>query len=152
MNINIFRAQVESIESINSLIRNSKSFWDYPKSYLERAIPLLMVDESYLNTNCSFEIRIDDELVGFIAFAKKGNERHLDHLWIAPSRIKTGIGHQALLFTESLAQELGWSELFTYPDPPAEMFYLKNGFIDTGRRIPSRIEGGPEFAVFIKKY
>ena len=152
MNIGIFRTRVESVDKINILIRNSKSFWNYPKSYLDKAIPLLMVDASYLESNTAFEIRLEEDLVGFFSFAMKDQERHLDHLWIEPFRIKMGIGRQALLFTDKLAQELGWTELFTYPDPPAEIFYLKNGFVDTGRRIPSRIEEGPQFAIFSKKY
>jgi GNAT superfamily N-acetyltransferase len=113
---------------------------------------LLMIGSSYLADNTAFEIRMNEELVGFFAFAMKGSERHLDHLWIAPKHIKTGIGRQALQYTDKLAQEQGWTELLTYPDPPAEAFYLKNGYIDTGLRMPSRIEGGPQFSVFRKMY
>lgn len=152
MNIEIFQARYESIEAINHLIKNSKSFWDYPTSYLENALPLLMVDAAYLSANMSFEIRINNKLVGFFAFALKGSERHLDHLWIQPTHIKMGIGNEAMLFIDTLAKKYNWSEIFTYPDSPAENFYLKNGFVDTEIRIPSRIEGGPQFSIFKKVY
>lgn len=148
----ILRARSESLMNINLLIQNSKSFWNYPQSYLDKAIPLLMVDEPYLNENAAFELRVNEELVGFLAFVLTGDEVHLDHLWIEISKINMGIGKHALLFAEKYALENGWSELITYPDPPAEGFYLKNGFLDTGRRIPSRVEGGPTFSVFIKKF
>ncbi|MBN8539591.1 MAG: GNAT family N-acetyltransferase [Deltaproteobacteria bacterium] len=148
----IIRAQSESIENINILIQKSKSFWNYPKSYLEAAIPLLMVDESYLNENTAFEIRMSEDLVGFFAFALKGTEVYLDHLWIEPSKINLGIGRHALLFTEIYARENCWLELFTCPDPPAEGFYARNGFLDTGQRSPSRIDGGPQFSVFRRKF
>ena len=152
MNIEIYKARQESIEAINSVIQDSKSFWHYPKSYLEKALPLLMVDADYLNANISFEIRIKKELVGFFAFSLKGTERHLDHLWIQPSHIKMGIGREVMLFSDVLAKKFNWPEVFTYPDPPAETFYLKSGFVDTGSRIPSRIEGGPQFSIFKKVY
>jgi len=148
----ILRARSESVEDINILIRNSKSFWEYPQSYLNKAIPLLMVNESYLNENTAFEIRLNKDLVGFFAFVFKGHEVHLDHLWIAPSKMNKGFGQQTLLFAEKFARANGWSEIITYPDPPAEGFYLKSGFVDTGGRIPSRIEGGPQFSIFKKVY
>ena len=34
------------------------------------------------------------------------------------------------------------------PDPPAEGFYLRLGFVGTGERVPSRVPGGPLFSVY----
>lgn len=34
------------------------------------------------------------------------------------------------------------------PDPPSEGFYLRMGFEDSGKRVPSRVPGGPLFSVY----
>jgi len=34
------------------------------------------------------------------------------------------------------------------PDPPAEGFYSRLGFVGTGEQVPSRVHGGPLFSVY----
>ena len=40
------------------------------------------------------------------------------------------------------------SELLVMPEPEAEGFYERLGFRDTGRRVDSRVPGGPTFSVW----
>lgn len=147
----IQRAAESSLEQINEVISRSKKHWNYPEEYLKHALPLLKVDRQYLSANPCFEIVLENRIVGFFALTEKGKEKHLDHLWIAPDKIGMGLGRLACEYARNLAKMYGWSELLTYPDPPSEGFYLKQGFEDTGKRIPSRVTGGPTFSIFSKK-
>jgi GNAT superfamily N-acetyltransferase len=72
----------------------------------------------------------------------------LDNLWVTPEQIGKGIGRRACERVFQLAREQGRPELWVLPDPPAEGFYVKMGFSDTGERVPSRVPGGPIFSTY----
>lgn len=75
-----------------------------------------------------FVIVADQQVIGFFALTTKELETHLDHLWISPKWIGSGIGKAACSYIFDYCRELGIKEVVTYPDPPAEGFYLKQGF------------------------
>jgi len=146
----IVPAKGESLGSINALIARSKAYWTWPAGYLEQALVLHRVDAGYLRGHHSFEV-LDrqNELVGFFAVAPSDNRVVLDNLWVAPERIGRGIGRRACEYVFQLARDHSWTELWVVPDPPAEGFYQRMGFVDTGERIPSRVPGGPLFCAYL---
>lgn len=148
----IKRAKDENLDTINRLIVDSRSVWNYPRAYFEGSLPFLHVRSDYLAEHLCFEIHVEQKLVGFFAITEKFGEKYLDHLWIAPDMLRQGVGRLACKFIDDLARKQGWREILTYPDPPAEGFYLRQGFHDTGIRLPSRYEGGPIFSVFKKNF
>jgi GNAT superfamily N-acetyltransferase len=135
---------------INALIARSKAYWDWPPGYLAAALPLMEITPSYLRDNLCFEIFDADALVGFVSLVQKPDRRILDNLWIDPSHIGRGFGRFACEHIFDLARQKAWTDLTTLPDPPAEEFYRRMGFEDTGERTPSRVPGGPVFSVFKK--
>jgi GNAT superfamily N-acetyltransferase len=147
--IRILRATEHRLAAINRLIARSKASWSWPEGYLEQALPLHELTATYLCGNHCFEILDrEDVLIGFVSIVASGATVTLDNLWIAPERIGQGIGRQACDHVFRLAQRQGWTELWVLPDPPAEGFYRKAGFLDTGARVPSRVPGGPLFSVY----
>jgi GNAT superfamily N-acetyltransferase len=145
----IVPATAESLGGINALIARSKAYWTWPAGYLEQALVLHRIDANYLRAHDSFEV-LDgqNELVGFFAIASSDNRVVLDNLWVTPERIGQGIGRRACEHALQLARDHSWTELWVVPDPPAEGFYQRMGFIDTGERIPSRVPGGPLFSAY----
>ncbi len=147
--IHIVRAREESLGDINALIARSKAHWNWPEGYLEAALPLQAVTLAYLRGNHCFEVLDERETtVGFFAAVASGTRVVLDHLWVTPELIGHGIGRQACEHVFRLARQQGWLELWVLPDPPAEGFYGKVGFSDTGERVASRVPGGPVFSVY----
>jgi GNAT superfamily N-acetyltransferase len=145
----IIPAREESLSGINALIAISKAYWSWPADYLKKALPLHVVDPAYLRTNYCFEVLgAQDELVAFFAVVASDTRVILDNLWVTPELIGMGIGRRACKHIFRLACEHRWTELWVLPDPPAEGFYLKAGFSDTGERVPSRVSGGPVFSVY----
>jgi GNAT superfamily N-acetyltransferase len=147
------RAREENLGEINRVIAASKSHWDYPAAYLEAALPLLTIDAPYLAQRLCFEV-VDEHatVVCFFAVAEDGGEHLLDHLWVRPDRLGQGIGRLACEHVFSLARRHGWPALLVLPDPPAQGFYRKMGFQDTGRRVNSRVQDGPSFSVLEKHF
>jgi GNAT superfamily N-acetyltransferase len=147
------RAREENLAEINRVIVASESRWDYPAAYLEAALPLLTIDEPYLAEHLCLEI-VDEHatVVCFFAVAEDGGEHLLDHLWVRPDRLGQGIGRAACEHVFALARRHGWAALPVLPDPPAQGFYRKVGFEDTGMRVKSRVPGGPSFSVLEKHF
>ena len=145
----IVSAEPARLPAINALIARSKAHWPWPEGYLERALPLLAITEAYLRENQGFEVLGPaGETLAFFAVEDAEDGVHLDHLWVDPPLIGQGVGRFAFQRLLRLAEDRGWREIDVLPDPPAEGFYSKLGFTDTGRRVRSRVEGGPEFSVF----
>jgi GNAT superfamily N-acetyltransferase len=145
----ILRAREESVPAINALIARSKGYWTWPAGYLEQALALLTIDLDYLRTHPSLEV-LDarGDLVCFVAIAVLDPSVVLDHLWVTPERIGCGIGRRACGYMIQFTKQHQWSELSVLPDPPSEGFYLRMGFKDSGKRVPSRVPGGPVFSVY----
>jgi GNAT superfamily N-acetyltransferase len=147
--IRIVDPRERSLANINGLIARSKAHWDWPEGYLEKALPLHTITPEYLRSNHCFEVLdADDKLIAFSSVVVSDARIVLDNLWVTPELIGQGIGRQACEHVFRFARERGWRELWVIPDPPAEVFYVKMGFSDTGERVPSRVPGGPNFSTY----
>ena len=150
--LRIIAAREGSLAAINALVARSKAHWSWPAGYLEKALPLHALYLSYLRDNYCFEVLGPrDDLLAFFAVVASGARAVLDNLWVKPEVIGRGIGRRACEHIVRLARQHGWRELRVLPDPPAEGFYVKSGFLDTGERVPSRVLGGPTFSVYSMK-
>ncbi len=141
-------AKAADLEACIRLIARSKAVWPWPPGYLDAALPLLRIDQAYLASNLALTILEDGRLAGFAAFILEPPQALLDHFWIEPDRIGLGIGRRALQQMIPPVSARGIRTLLVYPDPPAEPFYQKLGFVAVGDPVPSRIAGGPQFRPF----
>lgn len=132
------------IHRINKIISESKSVWGYDEEYLKAAIPLIQIDSNWISKNKAYSI-YDDELVGFLGIEVSESSWHLEHLWITPSKMRSGLGKYAVQFMLSEAKTAGIKSIYLFPDPPVEGFYSKVGADFTGKHVPSRIHCGPLF-------
>ncbi len=147
--IRIIRAREQCLDAINGLIARSKAYWSWPKGYLEQALPFHRVSPAYVRSNPCFEVLdAHDKLIAFVSLVVSDARVILDNLWITPELIGNGIGRLACEHVFRFARGRGWTELWVLPDPPAEGFYVKTGFSDTGERVPSRVPGGPLFFTY----
>ena len=135
----------QEVTRLNSIIERSKRYWDYSEAYLEAAIPLIQIDARWLQENRGYSIFEENELIGFLGVVQDKDFWTLDHLWISPSKIRTGIGRQAVDFMVKEAQKFHITKIFLLPDPPAEGFYLRQGARRTGKLVQSRVKDGPMF-------
>lgn len=135
----------QDISLINSIIECSKRYWDYSEDYLKAAIPLIQIDAKWLHKNRGYSIFDDDELVGFLGVQQDKDSWVLDHLWISPGKIRTGLGSKAVDFIVREAQKANITKILLLPDPLSEGFYLRKGAHHTGKVVQSRVKEGPLF-------
>jgi GNAT superfamily N-acetyltransferase len=148
----ITSASVDCVVEINRLIARSKAYWPWAPGYLAAALPLMAVTPEYIEGALCLEVRDGAALAGFASVVEAPDRRLLDNLWVDPDHIGRGLGRFACEHIFEIARRSRWRELVTLPDPPAEGFYLRMGFQDTGERVPSRIPGGPVFSTFRRRF
>lgn len=143
----IASASPARLAEINDVIARSKAYWPWPEHYLAAALPLMRISAEYLTENpCAVAVDSDGAVLAFGSLASVGERTYIDHLWVRPDRIGMGIGPGLCDWLFDCARNRDLDELWVLPDPPAEGFYLKLGFTDTGERVPSRVPGGPVFS------
>jgi hypothetical protein len=87
----IVNAREQSLAEINRLIARSKSNWNWPKGYLDSALPLHRVNSVYLRSNHCFEV-LDalDNLIAFFSVVVGEARVVLDNLWVTPPAVSSG--------------------------------------------------------------
>lgn len=149
VHVRFIRARPSRLQEINDLIARSKSHWPWPAEYLQAALPLHALSLDYLEKNLC--VQVLDERDGLVAFGSLAEELPvllLDNLWVDPVLIGRGVGRQTFQYLLQAATDRGASAIRVLPDPPAEGFYRRMGFVDTGERIKSRVTGGPVYSAY----
>jgi N-acetylglutamate synthase-like GNAT family acetyltransferase len=84
----------------------------------------------------------DDGVVGFYALILREQSAELDHMWVTPAHIGSGIGKLLFLHAMDRAAGAKAKTVEILSDPNAEPFYLKMGAHRTGESV-SEIDGEP---------
>lgn len=79
-------------------------------------------------------------LLGFYALIVRGDKAELDHMWVAPTHLGTGVGKELFIHAMQRAAGSNVSEVEILSDPNAEGFYRKMGAHRSGETV-SEIEG-----------
>jgi len=134
----IRRAKVEEADILTEISFQSKGYWDYPPEYFDIWKDELTVTEKYIRENTVFVYEQDDELLGYYALVYNPRDRHmgtifidrglwLEHLFVVPERIKTGIGTALIDHALQICQNKGIRNLKIFADPYSSGFYERRG-------------------------
>jgi GNAT superfamily N-acetyltransferase len=141
----IKKTNLKDLLEINQLISDSKSFWNYDKEYLNSAIPLIQVSKAWLQEFEGYTLYDSKDICGFLGFEFKEGKCKLEHLWVKVEKIRKGLGSKAIIFMLEKARKRNIQNIYVFPDPPAEGFYLKLGAKYTNVVVTSRVTNGPEY-------
>jgi GNAT superfamily N-acetyltransferase len=103
--------------------------------------PRLEVSPGFVRDNEVYVAVSGEEAVGFYALVGGGRGLDLDHLWVLPAWIGTGLGRTLFEHAVRRAQELGAMTVTIESDPNAEGFYRRMGARRTGENV-YELEGG----------
>jgi N-acetylglutamate synthase-like GNAT family acetyltransferase len=84
----------------------------------------------------------EGNLLGFYALIMREGKAELDHLWVSPPHIGTGVGKQLFLHAMQRAAKENVSAVEILSDPNAEGFYRKQGAHRIGE-VVSEVDGEP---------
>jgi GNAT superfamily N-acetyltransferase len=122
--------------TLSGLALEGKRYWSYSEQWLEVWRGQLTITPDYLAAH--FVCCAEDEagrVVGFYALEGEGDRLRLEHLWLSPSLIGSGLGRQLFEHAVQAAGAQGAAELLIEADPNAEGFYLHLGARRVGETV-----------------
>ena len=136
----IRKAKTEDAAALTRIAHDAKRHWGYPEHWIERWQDDLTITPDYVAANRVYVAESESDLLGFYALIRREEKAELDHIWVMPAHIGTGVGKQLFLHAMQIAAGERVSEVEILSDPNAEGFYLKMGAHRTGEAV-SEIDG-----------
>jgi GNAT superfamily N-acetyltransferase len=127
---------------LTRIAHDAKRHWGYPESWIKHWQDDLTISPDLIATNQVFLAEKDDQILGFYALIIRQDKAELDHLWVAPEHIGSGVGKELFIHAMQSAARRSVSEIEILSDPNAEGFYRKMGAHRIGETV-SEIDGAP---------
>jgi len=141
--LELARADPGQAAALSELAFAAKASHGYGPGLMTRWRGDLSVTAEYLQAQVVWTARVEGELAGWGGTVGWGRRCRLEHLWIAPSQQRQGIGRILLYHLAVEARAAGWEELEIVADPFAAEFYQRCGAqpagaetLPDGRRLP----------------
>jgi N-acetylglutamate synthase-like GNAT family acetyltransferase len=138
----IRKATTEEAAALTTIAHDAKRHWGYPDHWIEHWQDDLTISPEFVAANPVYVAESDGNLLGFYALIIRVDKAELDHLWVAPAHIGTGVGKELFLHAMQNAARRDVSAVEILADPNAEGFYRKLGAHRIGETV-SEIDGQP---------
>ena len=138
----IRKASTEDAASLTAIAQDAKRHWGYPEHWITHWQDDLTISPDFVAANHVYVAEREGELLGFYALIVRKDKAELDHLWVAPAHIGTGVGKELFIHAMQFAARRNISEVGISSDPNAEGFYQKMGAHRIGETV-SEIDGQP---------
>jgi GNAT superfamily N-acetyltransferase len=139
-NAQIRRASPDDAPVLTEIAHAAKRHWAYPERWIELWKDALTITPSFVLSNEVYVARVDDGIAGFSALLAAEGKVWLEHLWVSPTYIGTGIGKALFIHAAGIGAATGAPAMMIESDPNAEGFYLRMGARRIGE-VVSDIEG-----------
>jgi GNAT superfamily N-acetyltransferase len=123
----IKKAGIEMHGTLTEIAHAAKRHWGYPELWMQLWREALTITPDYIVSNEVYVAHVGDRIVGFYALTGSGARLTLDHLWLSPSEIGTGIGRSLFDHAMVTAKQLGAAEIEIEAEPNAVGFYSHMG-------------------------
>jgi GNAT superfamily N-acetyltransferase len=140
--LRIRKALTEDAATLTMIAHDAKRHWGYPEHWIKHWQDDLTISPDFVAANQVYVAERDNELLGFYALIIRNEKAELDHLWVAPAHLGTGVGKELFLHAMQTAARRNIPEVGISSDPNAEGFYRKMGAHRIGETV-SEIDGQP---------
>ena len=138
----IRKALTEDAAALTTIAHDAKRHWGYPEHWIKHWQDDLTISPDFVAANQVYVAERDNELLGFYALIIRKDKAELDHLWVAPAHMGTGVGKELFIHAMQSAARRNIPEIEISSDPNAEGFYRKMGAHRIGETV-SEIDGQP---------
>lgn len=133
--VEIVRAKPRDAEALTRISFTAKRYWGYPERWSEIWKAALTITPEFVHENGVCVAVVEGEAKGFYAITGTGDVLELEHLWVRPGWIRSGIGRALFDHAVANAASMGASAVKIEADPNAEGFYLRMGARRTGENF-----------------
>jgi GNAT superfamily N-acetyltransferase len=123
----IRRASPGDADHLTRIAFAAKRYWGYPERWIEQWSESLTITPDVVRRNEVYAAVVEGEMVGFYALVGEGREIGLEHLWVLPEFIGTGVGRALFDHAVRRAVSMNAEVLSIESDPNAEGFYRRMG-------------------------
>jgi GNAT superfamily N-acetyltransferase len=133
--VDVRRASPGDAEVLTRIAFAAKRHWGYPERWISHWSESLTITPEFVRDNEVYSAVSGVEPIGFYAITGTGRALELEHLWVSPAWIGSGMGR--LLFEHALKRAAlrGAKSVEIEADPNAEGFYLKMGARRVGENV-----------------
>jgi N-acetylglutamate synthase-like GNAT family acetyltransferase len=140
MKFHIRRATPADAETLTEIAHAAKRHWGYPEHWIMQWQSDLTITADFINQNMVFVAEIDNQIAGCSALAIDGPLAEVEHMWVRPEYMGTGLGRRLFEQVTSEATARNLPELELSADPNAAGFYRHMGAVQIGE-IPAEMDG-----------
>jgi GNAT superfamily N-acetyltransferase len=138
--ITIRRAAASDAPALTTVAHAAKRHWGYPERWIELWKDALTITADFISNNQVYVAFVNGEIAGFSALVVTEDKVWLEHLWVSPKHIGTGLGKTLFNHAAGVAATTGAKAMEIESDPYAEGFYNRMGAKRVGE-VVSTIEG-----------
>ena len=131
-NSSIRRASTEEANTLTQIALDAKRHWGYPEHWIKHWESDLTISPDFIDDNHVYVYEREGDVLGFYALCVNGNKAELEHMWVTPAAIGTGIGKELFLDAMERAAALEVREIEISADPNAAGFYERMGASQIG--------------------
>jgi len=133
-------ASPEDAPTLTTIALDAKRYWGYPEHWIKHWETDLTISPEFIRDNQVYVHDQDGEIRGFYALCVAGHKAELEHLWVTPAAIGTGIGKELFLDAMERAAKLNVNAVEISSDPNAAGFYKRMGARRIGE-VDADLEG-----------
>jgi len=93
----IRKAQPEESTILTRIALDAKRYWGYPEHWIKHWESDLTVLPEFISNNQVYVAEQAGEIQGFYALCINRTKAELEHMWVAPAHIGTGVGKELFL-------------------------------------------------------
>ena len=124
----IRRSSPEDAERLTTIALDAKRHWGYPEHWIKHWESDLTISSDFIRDNHVYVAEENGEIRGFYALCvADDNKAELEHMWVTPAVIGTGVGKELFLDAMERAAKLDLSSVEISSDPNAVGFYRRMG-------------------------
>jgi GNAT superfamily N-acetyltransferase len=135
-------ATIDEANVLTKIALDAKAYWGYPESWIKHWEADLTISPDFVRDNHVYVAEADGEIRGFYALCVSGEKAELEHMWVTPAWIGTGIGKELFLDAMERAAALDVRDVEITSDPNAAGFYKRMGATQIGES-DSPVDGQP---------
>lgn len=128
----IARAEPNDAERLHAIAVAAKAHWGFDAEWMAEWAMRVRITPAYLAGSLAFVATESGVVAGWYALLPRPPAALLDHLWVAPEQIGSGLGRRLFEHALGQARALGAARLELEAEPNAVGFYQHMGAVVTG--------------------
>jgi GNAT superfamily N-acetyltransferase len=125
--VEIVRAGPGDVAALRAICVAAKGYWGYPPEWMAQWNERLRITPDYVERNLTYTAVEEGAIIAWYALVQGWQKSLLDHLWVTPERIGTGVGRALFHHALDQARRAGSSYVEIEAEPYAVGFYERMG-------------------------